>query len=229
MDNQKPESLVEFKNSFSYGSRTDLNFKFLKSLSEDESEAFFQDLLWKLGDFLNDGDGTVLAEHIRSGQKLGYGSPSAFTYDDGPFVKLGRPVADSRLGLITSTGHFLKDQDPKPLGVNNMSQTEAVERIGDFLRAAPDLSAIPFGTASNQLAVRHAGYDIRSGQVDPNSAMPLNRMPELVDDGVIGSLTEDAYSFVGAAAQMRIVNKVGPEWVTQFQKAGMEGAILIPV
>ena len=228
-ENKTPESLVDFKNSFSYSSRTDLNFKFLKSLSEEQAADFFQGLLWKLGDFMNDGDGQRLVEHIRAGQTAGYGSPSAFKYDEGPFVKMTKPVSASRIGVISSTGHFLKGDDPEPLGVKNMSQQEAIDRIGDFLREAPQLSAVPFGTTGDEMTVRHGGYDIRSGEVDANSAMPLQRMPELVAAGKVGSLPENAYSFVGAASQMRILNKVGPQWVEQFKADGMEGAILVPV
>jgi hypothetical protein len=40
-----PESFKGFKNSFSYGSRTDMNFNFLKNLSEEDAAQFFQDLL----------------------------------------------------------------------------------------------------------------------------------------------------------------------------------------
>ena len=31
-----PETFADFKNSFSYGSRTELNFKFLKALSKEK-------------------------------------------------------------------------------------------------------------------------------------------------------------------------------------------------
>ena len=48
IDTPKPESFEDFKKSFSYGSRTDLNFKFLAKLSDDQAAKFFQDLLWKL-------------------------------------------------------------------------------------------------------------------------------------------------------------------------------------
>ena len=58
------ESFVEFKNSFSYGSRTDLNFKFLKALTPAEAADFFQELLWKLGDTLDDGQIGRLIDHV---------------------------------------------------------------------------------------------------------------------------------------------------------------------
>ena len=35
-DNDKPESIQELRNSFMYGSRSDLNFKFTRDLSDAE-------------------------------------------------------------------------------------------------------------------------------------------------------------------------------------------------
>ncbi|MCB0017398.1 MAG: hypothetical protein KDE09_06360 [Anaerolineales bacterium] len=228
MATENHETFDDFKNSFSYGSRPDLNFKFLKSLSEEEAAAFFQGLLWKLGDFINDGDGAALVEHLRAGQQLGYAAPSSYAYDEGPFVRLDRPVAESRLALITSTGHFPADQDPEPFGVKGMTQAEAIERISDFTRSAPELTPIPVDLPAADLAVRHGGYDIRGAQADRNTSLPLDRLRELAAAGWL-KLHETAYSFVGAAAQMRILNKTGPEWVEQFKQAGIEGALLIPV
>ena len=60
MENSK-ETFEDFKNSFSYGSRSDLNFKFLKNLSDEDASHFLQEFLWKMGDALNDGDFSRLA------------------------------------------------------------------------------------------------------------------------------------------------------------------------
>ena len=46
VDNHVRETFAEIKNSFSYGKRSDMNFKFLKSLSEEDAGQFFQELLW---------------------------------------------------------------------------------------------------------------------------------------------------------------------------------------
>ena len=43
-DDRPAETFEEFRTSFSYGSRTDLNFKFLKSASDAEAAAMFQNL-----------------------------------------------------------------------------------------------------------------------------------------------------------------------------------------
>ena len=230
LDTPKPESFEDFKKSFSYGSRTDLNFKFLANLADDQAAKFFQELLWKLGDAFDDGNFAPIVEHVCTWQKLAYFSTGKkFTYDDGPFNPLPKPVSDSRLALITSTGHFVDGQDPEPLGVKNMTQQEAIEKIVDFVKAAPQLSAVPVDTPENKLRVRHGGYDIRGVQADPNVAFPLQRLQELEREGVIGQLARQAYSFVGACSQKRLLTQTGPQWIEIFKEQQIDAALLVPV
>jgi hypothetical protein len=224
------ESFVEFKNSFSYGSRCDLNFKFLKALSADDAALFFQALLWKVGDSIDDGDIGPLIALVQEWQALAYSASVArWSYDEGPFTVLPKSVSESRLDLLTSSGHFVEGQDPQPFGVENMSQEEATQRIVTFLRVAPELSEIVLDTPTDRLRVRHGGYDIRGSQADPNVSMPLYRMASLVQEGVIGELVDPVYSFVGAAAQMRLLREKGPEWVRRIQEQRADGVILVPV
>lgn len=224
------ESFSDFKNSFAYGSRNDLNFKFLRSLPEAEAAQFFQELLWKLGDFLDDGQGTTLVEHVRDWQHKGYSSDDPrWVYEDGPFTPLAKPLNQSRLSLITSTGHFVASDDPQPFGVEAMTQDEAITRIGDFIRSAPQLSHIPIDTTSDQLRVRHGGYDIRGAQADHNTVFPTDRLRELADEGTIGTLHPTAYSFVGTTAQTPLNNEIGPQWLDLFKREGIEAALLVPV
>ena len=223
------ESFADFKNSFSYGSHADHNFKFLKGLSDEEAALYFQELLWRLTESIDDGDVERLAELTLAWQSRGYAGASAWVYDVGPFVKPTKPVSEMRLALITSSGHFVDGDDPRPFGIENMTQDEASERIGDFLKEEPSLSAIPFDTPAENLCVRHGGYDIRSVQTDPNAALPLTRLLELMADGLIGGLLDNAYSFVGACAQMRLLRRIGPQWVDQWLAEGIEGAVLVPV
>ena len=58
------DNFQEFKNSFFYGSRADLNFKFLANLSDEDAAQFFQELLHKLADSLDDGDLHRLLAHV---------------------------------------------------------------------------------------------------------------------------------------------------------------------
>lgn len=223
------ESFEEFKNSFSYGSRTDLNFKFLKSLSDEEAAVFFQQLLTKVMETADDGQVDRLVDHVVDAQVQGYSMPTSFVYEDGPFTNPDKPLGEMRIGLLTSTGHFVEGDDPEPFGVKDMSQEEAIDRISEFLKHAPTLSEIPMDASHERLVARHGGFDVRGVQADPNVALPIDRLQELASDGVIGTAVSPAYSFVGAAAQMRLRRQSLPKWIELFQEQQIEGAVLVPV
>ncbi len=223
------ETFSEFKNSFSYGSRTDLSFKFLKAMSDEDAALFFQTLLEKVGDSIDDGDLTRLIDHVVDAQVSGYSNSNYASYDEGAFTPLTKPVSEMRIGLLTSTGHFVEGDDPEPFGVKDMTQTEATARIMDFLKHTPEVSEVPLETPNEKLQVRHGGYDIRGVQADRNVALPLDRLREFEAEGVIGTAVSPAYSFVGAAAQRRLQSQSLPGWIDTFKAQKIEGAILVPV
>ena len=226
---EQSETFVDFKNSFSYGSRTDLNFKFLKGLSEEAAADFFQQLLAKLGDAYDSDDWSPVIEQVRAGQSMNYAGPSRWTYEDAPRTALGKPLSAAKIALITSTGHFVEGDDPKPFGVENMSQDEAVRRIDDFIKEEPALSEIPVETPHEQLRARHGGYDVRGVLADHNVALPTDHLRALAAQGVIGSLHPLAYSFAGACAQTPLTKRSAPKWVEMWKAAGIDGAVLVPV
>ena len=223
------ESFEEFKNSFSYGSRSDLNFKFLKSYTAEEASKFFQDLLWKLGDSLDDGDIRQLEEYIFQSQSKGYADPGRYIYETAPFTSIPKPVSELRMALLTSSGHFVDGHDPKPFGIENMTQQEAEARISEFVRSEPVLSEIPVNTPEEKLRVRHGGYDIRGAQIDPNVNFPLTRLSELQKEGKIGELFSPVFSFVGACSQANLLKQTGAAWLKVFQEYEIEALLLVPV
>ena len=227
------ETLEEFKNSFSYGSRSDLAFKFLKALPEADAGEFLRQLLDRLGETIDDGDATRPVDLAYEWQVRAYPpKPDAartWAYDDGPFTPLAKPLAESRLALLTSSGHFVDGDDPGPLGVKDMTQQEAMDRVQEFLREAPALSAIPVDTPPEELRVRHGGYDIRGSAADAGVSFPLTVLREMVADGTIAELAPDAYSFVGATAQRRLMKESLPEWTRLMRDAEVDVALLVPV
>lgn len=223
------ESFSEFKDSFAYGSRSDLNFKFLKNLSDEDATAFLQRLLYQLSDAFDEGDLQALHDHVLTWQARAYAGPSRWTYEEGSFTPLVKPLRAARLALLTSSGHFVEGDDPSPFGIENMTQAEAAARIDDFLREEPVLSVIPSDTPVERLRVRHGGYDIRSAERDPNVAFPLAHLRNLVEEGVIGDQAPHAYSFVGACAQTPLIKRTGPKWVEMLQSHAVDAVVLVPV
>ena len=98
-DNETQESFAEFKDSFSYGSRSDLNFKFLKGLSPEDAAQFFQDLLVEVRELMDGGSRERLVDFVYRSQVKGYAGAGRHIYEDAPFTPLlitqfplGRPL-----------------------------------------------------------------------------------------------------------------------------------------
>lgn len=233
MDNPPSnESFEAFRKSFFYGVRSDLNFKFFKDLSDDQIASFLQTLLGRLGDAYDTGDVLPLIQAAYEAQVEGYApdpdTPPKFLYSNGPFAPYETSVAEARMGLLTTSGHFVTGDDPEPFGEKAMTQAEAVARIGEFLSAGPVLSEIPSDTPTSKLSVRHGGYDITSTARDPNVAFPLDRLREARDDGRVGSLAETFFSFPGATAHGRLRQAL-PRWVEKIHDEDIDVMLLVPV
>lgn len=227
------ETLAEFKDSFSYGSRSNLNVKFLAKLSADDAGDFIADMLAAISGMLDDGDPATVIDRFISWQRTAYRPPDdakpRFAYPSGPFTPIARPLADSRVALVTSSGHFVKGDDPEPLGAVDMSQEEAEARINEFLRAEPSLSAIPSDTPAHQLQVRHGGYPVEAVRADHQVALPIEHLESLATQGIIGEVAPRAYSFVGATSQLRLRDQIGAEWAEILRSDDVDLALFVPV
>jgi len=224
------ETFAEFKDSFSYGSRNNLDAKFLVNLDEADASAFFEELIEQASEVADGTDdrARAMATFFMKWQMQGNLAPGRYEYDDAPFAELTKPLSDSKVALLTSSGHFVDGDDPEPFGVKNMTQAEAVDRVQEFLKEAPSLSFIPPGTAADQLRVRHGGYPIEGVQADHNVGLPTDHLEAWASNGTIG-VYAGAYCFVGACSQGRLNKQTGPEWVELFQREHIDAAVLVPL
>ena len=231
MSSDAAETFEEFKNSFSYGSRTDLTFKFLKALNPEEAGEFLSTLLHEVGALFDNPSPENLIDLVYEWQVAAYQPrPDAdrpYVYEDRPFHRLTKPLGETTVGLVTSSGHYTSD-DPPPDDQIDLSQDEAISQIGDFLRRAPHLSEIPIDSSAEEVLVRHPGYDIRSVSHDPGVALPIPLLVEADQDNRIGQLSSVAYSFVGVCSQGRLNNELD-DWIARWKTAGIEALFLVPV
>jgi len=227
------ESLEGFKDSFSYGTRNDLSFKFLKKLSPELAGEAIRQILEAIGTTFDTGSVEELHELVIDWQAAAYapaeGAARTYVYEDTPWTPLAKPLSDCRVGLITSSGHFVAGDDPEPFGLLDMTQAEAVERIQDFMKETPVLSAISRDADVAELRVRHGGYDIRSAVVDHNVAFPRDALVAAAKSGRIGSVADVLYSFPGATSQGRLRRKALPGWIEMIRSLDIDVLILVPV
>lgn len=134
-----------------------------------------------------------------------------------PWSPLKRPLAQSKLALVTSAGLVPPDQEPFDDGV----------RGGD-----PTYRVIPSDTDLASLVDSHRSesYDHSGILTDPNLALPLDRARELVASGRIGSLNHRHLSFMGSiTAPGRLVRDYLSDAVSLMVEDEVDVALLVPV
>src|ERR1700686_4457616 len=99
-----------------------------------------------------------------------------------PWVS-GPPLSQRRVAIVSSAGLVVRGENP-------------------FRGRDPDYRAIPVDTKPGDLLESHISinFDRTGFQEDWNVVFPLDRLNELGVDGVIGSVAQTPYPFLGAAA-----------------------------
>lgn len=227
------ESFAEFKDSFSYGSRTDLTFKFLKKLSEADAAECIAELFRLVGASLDDDEIGPVHQLVYEWQVRAYAPdpaiPPTWAYDDAPFTPLPKELRDSRVTLFTSTGHFVEGDDPNPMGIAGLTQEASLGLIDEFQRVTPELSALERDFAAASLRVRHPGYDIRGVERDPNVGFPRDRMVTAEAEGRIGELAPRLFSFTGVTSQKRLIDHAIPGWIDELRDDAIDAVLLVPI
>lgn len=137
--------------------------------------------------------------------------------DPVPWTPLRRPLAESRVALVTSAGFVLPGQEP--------FDDEA--RGGDT-----SFREIPSGAEVAALIETHRSqsFDHAGIRTDPNLAFPLDRFRELAASGRIGTLNHRHLSFMGSiTAPGRLLRDSAPEAARRLAADGVEAALLVPV
>ena len=138
-------------------------------------------------------------------------------FDGRPWVE-GPPVAQRRVAVISTAGLHLRSDRPFTLGSGS-----AVNIPGDY-------RVIPGDTEANDLVMSHisTNYDRSGFQKDWNVVFPLDRLRELARQGVIGSVADFHYSFMGATVPQQM-ETAARTLAGLLKKDNVTAALLVPV
>lgn len=127
-----------------------------------------------------------------------------------PFVP-GPPLRGRRVAIVTTSGVHVRGDRPFEIG-------------------AADYRVIPGDTPAGSLLMSHVSVNFdRSGfQEDINVVFPLDRLTELKTDGVIGSVADFHYSFMGAAP-IRALEPKARELAALLKQDRVDAVLLTPV
>jgi hypothetical protein len=218
-------SFEEFRRSFYYGERADMQFKYLARMTDEEAADAIASVLAAVGETLDTGDLDGLREVVYQAQVGGYRPSEPVTpASEIPFAPLPRPLTDLTLALVSAGGIHRVDDDP--MGTDGPSQQDSLELIDEFLRGTPTLSTIPLDTPNEQLTARHPGYDARSAQRDPSAVFPLDHLRVLAGEGRV-RLADEHYGFTGATSQRRLEKQVAPRWAEHMAAREVDVVFLV--
>jgi len=136
-------------------------------------------------------------------------------YESAPFVRLKKELRDCKVALITSSGIYLKGQQP--------FDTENIE--GDW-----SYRELPNNLSKKDILIAHDHYDHRYANEDINCVFPIDRFLELEREGAIGELASTAYSFMGYIPNITsLFEQTVPEITEKLKAQNVDVTFLVPV
>lgn len=129
-----------------------------------------------------------------------------------PLASLRKPLSECRLGLIASGGVYQRGQ-------------VAFHHRDDLTHRE-----VPADVGTDQLRVTHFAFDQTDARSDPNIIFPIDALRALVAEGMIGSLTSYALTFMGGIySQRRLREQLIPKLTERTLELGADAVLLVPV
>jgi hypothetical protein len=150
-------------------------------------------------------------------ERLGYPAYRWAHFADTPFTLLRKPLAQSRLALITTAAPF------QP-GVGDQGPGAAYNAAAKFYKVYSEPSeAIP------DLRISHVGYDrIHTTAADPNTWLPLAQLQQAVKAGRLGALTPRLHGSPTNRSQRVTMETDAPELLRRCREDGADAVLLVP-
>ena len=131
-------------------------------------------------------------------------------YDSTPWA-VGPSLAKRRVALVSTAG--LQRRGDRPFGLG-----------------AADYRVIPAETPANELVMSHisTNFDRTGFQQDWNVVLPIDRLRELAEEGVIGGVASCHYSFMGATDPTQMEG-TARDLAGVMRRDGVDAVLLVPV
>ena len=150
--------------------------------------------------------------------KLGYDTPYRWAhFTDAPFTPLARPLAETRLALITTAAPYqpgVGDQGP---GARYNAAAKFYTVYSDSTDSVPDLR------------ISHVGYDRKHTTAeDPNTWFPLTRLHEALKAGRLGALTPRFHGAPTNRSHRVTTETDAPELLRRCREDAADAVLLVP-
>jgi hypothetical protein len=142
---------------------------------------------------------------------LGYANPYRWAYhQDAPFQPLAKPLAECRIGLITTSSLIAEGEAPPPFTVP-----------GEVFSAVVDPLPDTFYTG-------HRAWDKEATHTDDlDSYFPIHRLQELAVAGRIGSVAPRFYGAPTEYSQRKTIEVDAPAILEMLREDRVDASILV--
>jgi D-proline reductase (dithiol) PrdB len=147
--------------------------------------------------------------------------PDEPAYDEIPWTPVGKPLAASKVALLSTAGLSMRGDVPF-----DMQGERDHPMWGD-----PSWRRLRADATSATIEANHLHIDTDYIERDLNVALPLDRLRELVSDGRVGAVAETHYSIMGYQGNdTRILeNESAPAIAESMRSEEVDLALLAPV
>ena len=150
----------------------------------------------------------------------GYAKSYEYAHNtDIPFTPLKKPLAASRVTLVSSASFVLLDSEGNEQEERALIGTQTLE-----VRTCP--SDWPVERIMST-SMDHDRY--QTDMADVNAFFPISRMREFLADGTFGSLSKEFYRTLPNYSARKTVEVDAPEILRRCRADGVEVALLTPV
>ncbi|MBI3893071.1 MAG: hypothetical protein HY303_16255 [Candidatus Wallbacteria bacterium] len=135
---------------------------------------------------------------------------------DVPWTVPRKPLAQSRVALVTTAGIHLKSQPP----------FDMTDKQGD-----PSFRELPALLTAGEWTITHDYYDHRDALADANIVLPADRLAELAAAGRIGEVAPRHFSFMGHIDGPHIpvlMQRTAPRVARLLEEDRVDAAVLAP-
>jgi D-proline reductase (dithiol) PrdB len=137
-----------------------------------------------------------------------------------PWAPMPKPLSESRVALFSSAAVRLKSDRPFD---------EETERENPWW-GDPSYRVIPRGTRSDEVCLHHLHINRSFGEADLDCVLPLARLEELAEAGVIGEPAPSHYSFMGYLLRPeQFLRASAPAIIERMKAEAVDAALLVPV
>ena len=129
-----------------------------------------------------------------------------------PMAPLKKPLSECKLGLVASGGIYASGQ------------------IAFHFKDDISYRQIDIEAPTSTLRATHFAYDLTDARADPNVVFPVDTLKKCISEGLLGALSNPAYTFMGGIYSSRKVRDIlAPAIADALQNDEVDVALLVPV